>query len=293
MKYNLFLGCTIPIRGQNYEMSARKVAEILGMEFVDLEEFSCCGYPLKSTDTFASMLLAARNLAIAADDGGEVCTLCNACTGVLVEVNKELTENEELRESVNKELGRIGREFRPGVRVRHFSRVLHEDIGLDKIKEKVTRKLGTLRLSAHYGCHYTRPKNIHEGFEDPENPITLEQIIEVTGATAVDYRSKLDCCGGAILGVEEDIALRMTKKKLDELATREIDALVTGCPFCTVMYDDNQRKIESTFETEYNLPVLYFPQVLGLSFGLDRKELGFRLNKVKTKALLEKIEGTE
>lgn len=293
MKYSLFLGCTIPVRAQNYELSARKIAEVLGMEFVDLEDFSCCGYPVKSTDSFASMLLAAKNLAVAAVEGSEICTLCNACTGTMLEVNKELNEDEKLREKVNRELDKIGLEFKPGVRVRHFSRILHEDIGLDTIREKVTKELTGFRFSAHYGCHYLRPRHIHEGFDDPENPVSMEQLIEATGATAVDYRTKLDCCGGAILGVEEDIALRMSKKKLDELKEKGIDALVTGCPFCTIMYDDNQRKIESTFETEYNLPVLYLPQLLGLAFGMDKKELGFRLNKVKAKALLQKLEGEE
>ena len=39
MKYALFLGCTVPIRGQNYELSARAVANTLGIEFVDISDF--------------------------------------------------------------------------------------------------------------------------------------------------------------------------------------------------------------------------------------------------------------
>jgi len=105
----------------------------------------------------------------------------------------------------------------------------------------------------------------------------------------MDYKNKLECCGGAILGVEEDIALSMAKQKLDNVSENQVDALVTICPFCSIMYEDNQKKIESKFNVEYNLPVLYYPQVLGLALGVEPKELGFRLNKVKTNAMLEKI----
>ena len=127
MKYALFLGCTIPVRGQNYEMSARAVAKVLGIELVDLGEFSCCGFPVKSTDHHDTLIMAARNLAIAGEKGLEIASLCNACTGVLTETEKELSENKELRDKVNTELKKVGREYKPGVKIRHspeyFSRI--------------------------------------------------------------------------------------------------------------------------------------------------------------------------
>lgn len=290
MKYALFLGCTIPVRGQNYEMSAREVAKKLGINLVDLEDFSCCGFPVKSSSAETSLVLAARNLALAAEEGLDICTLCNACTSVLTEANKELSENKKLRDKINKELKKVGKEFKPGVKIKHFSRILYEDIGLDKIKEKIKEDLSPLSLSIHYGCHYLRPKELYDGFDDAENPITLDKLVEITGAKVVDYKNKLECCGGAILGVEEDIALSMAKQKLDNVTANKVDALITICPFCSIMYEDNQRKIESKFDVKYELPVLYYPQILGLAFGVDQKQLGFRLNKVKADALLQKLE---
>ena len=112
----------------------------------------------------------------------------------------------------------------------------------------------------------------------------------MTGAKSVDYKNKLDCCGGAILGVQEDIALQMAKNKLDHVTSNKVDALVTQCPFCSIMYEDNRRKIESKFDVNYNnLPVIFYPQILGLAMGMDKKQLGFRLNKIKATALLEKL----
>ena len=289
MKYALFLGCTIPVRAQNYELSAREVAKIVGIDFLDLPEFSCCGFPVKSSNHEASLLIAARNLAIAAERKEKVCTLCNACTSVLTEANKMLTENKELREKINKELAKIDKEFKPGVEIKHFSRILYEDVGLDTIQEKIITNLSKLNLSIHYGCHYLRPAELYEGFDDPENPSTLENLVAVTGAAVIDYKNKLECCGGAILGVEEHIALSMAKQKLDHITANKVDALVTICPFCSIMYEDNQKKIETKFNVTYNLPVFYYPQVLGLAFGVEPKQLGFRLNKVKPTAVLEKL----
>ncbi len=290
MKYALFLGCTIPVRSQNYEMSAREVAKNIGLKLVDLPSFSCCGFPVKSASVKAALVLSARNLAVASEKKLDICTLCNACTGVLTEANKELSENKELREQVNEELKDIDKEYKKGVNIRHFSRILYEDIGLEKLKGTVKRDLSSLRVSVHYGCHYERPKDIYDGFDDPENPISLDKLVEVTGAKSVDYKNKLDCCGGAILGVQEDIALQMAKNKLDHVTANKVDALVTQCPFCSIMYEDNRRKIESKFDVNYNnLPVIFYPQILGLAMGLDKKQLGFRLNKIKATALLEKL----
>jgi heterodisulfide reductase subunit B len=131
---------------------------------------------------------------------------------------------------------------------------------------------------------------LYNCFDDAENPESIDKLVQVTGATVVDYKNKLECCGGAILGVEENIALLMAKQKLDNVTENKVDALVSVCPFCSVMYEDNQRKIESQFNVDYQLPVLYYPQVLGLAFGIDQKRLGFRINKVKAQALLEKLE---
>jgi len=291
MKYALFLGCTIPVRGQNYEMSARETAKKLGIDLVDIEDFSCCGFPVKSTSAEASLSIAAYNLAIAAEKGLPICTLCSACTSMLTEANKELSENKELRMKVNKKLSGIGKEYKPEVKVRHFSRVLYEEVGLERIKQLIKNDLSQLSLSTHYGCHYLRPRGLYNGFDDAEHPVTVDKLVEVTGARVVDYKNKLECCGGAILGVEEQIALAMAKQKLDNVTANNVDALVTICPFCSIMYEDNQRKIESKFNVTYGLPVLYYPQVLGLAMGLDPDRLGFRLNKVRADKLLQKLEG--
>jgi heterodisulfide reductase subunit B len=269
-------------------MSAREVARKLGIDVVDIADFSCCGFPVKSSNAMSSLVIAARNLAIASKNDKDICTLCNACTSVLTEANKQLTEDKKLRDEVNKELKNFGLEFTSGVAIKHFSRLLYEDIGIDFIKDHLIKDLSMLRMSIHYGCHYLRPSELYDNFDNCEHPVSVDKLVEVTGAAVINYKNKLDCCGGAILGVEEDIALSMAKEKLDHITNNNVDALITICPFCSIMYEDNQRKIESKFDVQYHLPVLYYPQILGLAMGIEPKPLGFRLNKIKAKQLLEK-----
>jgi len=288
-RYVLFLGCTIPVRAQNYEASTRKVAAALGIELLHISNFTCCGYPVASLDEETAEVMAARNLALTEQSGADLCVLCTACTGVLTEAAKKFATDEKARDKVNERLRDIGLEYKGGVKVKHFARILYEEVGIGTIAEKVTRSLAGLRIAPHYGCHYLKPHEIYDGFDSPENPHTLDELIAATGATSVSYRNKSRCCGGALLAVDENLALRISKEKLDQLKALQVDAVALICPFCSIMYESNQKKIETTFETSYNLPVLFLPQILGLAMGMDVRDLGFNMNRVKPNIVLEKI----
>ena len=287
MKYALFLGCTIPARARNYELSARRVAEKTGIELVDVEDFICCGFPTKAGDMDASLLMAAYNLALARRRNLDVCSLCSSCTSALSEAAHHLQENGKDRERVNQRLSAVGLQYEDPPKIRHFGRVLFEEVGAERIREQFVKDLSGLNIAVHYGCHYLKPSEIHGGFDDPENPNSLEALVALTGATVVDYAGKKTCCGGPVLPVDERLAMKVTKGKLDNLKEAGVDALCLVCPFCSVMYDGNQKSIESMYEIEYKIPVLYLTQVLGMAMGFGRKELGLNMNVVKTKDLLK------
>ncbi|MBC8460879.1 MAG: CoB--CoM heterodisulfide reductase iron-sulfur subunit B family protein [Deltaproteobacteria bacterium] len=288
MKYAFYLGCTIPARSRNYELSARKVAEKLDIELVDIDDFICCGFPMKAGDQISSEVMAAYNLSIAQEKGLSICTLCSSCASALSEAAHKLAKNDLAREQVNKELSKVGLEYRGGVKVRHFARILFEEIEEEKIKEQFLRDLSDLSIAAHYGCHYLKPSEIHDDFDNVEDPKSIETLVSLTGAKIIDYPGKKRCCGGPVLPVDEKLALSVSKEKLDDLSKTDADALCLVCPFCSVMYDGNQKSIESEYGVSYNLPVLYLTQILGLAMGVDRKELGLNMNVVKTKDLLSK-----
>ena len=289
MKYAFFTGCLAPVMSRQFELSARKVAKKLGLQLVDVKDFACCGFPIRSVDQETALLLAARNLSIAESLGLDLCTICTGCASTLAEASKELMHDGGLREKVNEKLQKIGRTYKGNVKVKHFVRVLYEDIGPEKIKSEVKNSLEGLKLASHYGCHYLKPSEVFDKFEDPEFPRTLDALISVLGAETVEYEDKMQCCGGVILDVDDKIALAMAQKKLDHVNAMGADAMVLMCPLCGSMYDRNQRVIERRYNAAYNLPVLFYPQVLGLALGLDPKELGLNLNRVKTADLLSKL----
>jgi heterodisulfide reductase subunit B2 len=300
MRFALYLGCTVPVRALNYEMSARRTAERLEIEFVDIEGFACCGYPARPLSREASLLMAANNLALAEEQGLDICTLCSACTSTLLEANKQIQEDASLRTRLNEQLAETtGRHYGGTVAVRHYARILYEEIGPGRLQALVTRAvddgqavdLSSLGFAAHYGCHYLRPPHLHDGFEDPENPHTLGDLIGATGAQLVPYEEEEGCCGGGILAVDQDTALAIARRKLDHVSAASADGLVLICPFCDIMYEANQRSIERRFEVTYRLPVLYYPQLLGLAMGFTSEEMGLRLNRVKAKKLMEILEG--
>ena len=129
MSYALFLGCTIPARSRNYELSARKVAEKLEIGLVDMPAFMCCGFPIRSSDSEAADVMAAYNLSLANEKGLDVLTLCSSCTSALTEAAQHLAHDEGAREAVNRRLSAVGLAYRGKTRVRHFARVLFEEVG--------------------------------------------------------------------------------------------------------------------------------------------------------------------
>ncbi|MGD8505125.1 MAG: CoB--CoM heterodisulfide reductase iron-sulfur subunit B family protein [Candidatus Bathyarchaeota archaeon] len=289
MKYAFFPGCLSPVMSKQFELSARNVAKKLGMELIDIEDFACCGFPIRSVDHETALLLAARDLGVAEETGLDICTICTGCASTLAEASKELTHDDELRHKVNEKLRKIGRAYKGKLKVRHFVRVLYEDIGPEKIKSQVKNSLEGLKVASHYGCHYFKPSDVFDRFENPEFPRTLDELISALGAETVEYEDKTQCCGGVILDVDDKIALTMAQRKLDHIHAMGADAMVLMCPLCGSMYDRNQRVIERRFNAAYNLPVLFYPQVLGLALGMPPKELGLDMNRVKTSDLLSKL----
>jgi len=269
------LGCAIPYRLPSYEVSARKVLNKLGVELVEMPEFNCCGFPLDPVNHDMMLTFAARNLCLAEQQNLNIMTLCNGCFGILNHVNKELKEDKKIKEKVNGYLKEIGMEFKGTITVKHLIHVLAEDVGFEKIKETVQKPLSQLRVAQHTGCHVVRPAK-YIGFEDPENPTILKKLIQVTGAKCLDYMDEPECCGAPIVGVNEEIPLQLAREKLDHIRAVGAQAMITCCPYCHIMYDLNQPRIERAFNEKFGIPVLHYPQLLGLSMGIAPEELALK-----------------
>ncbi len=236
------------------------------------------------------LILAARNLALAEQTGLNIITLCPGCAGTLKKVNKILKEDKALREQINGHLKESGLELKGTVETKHILQVLTEDVGLEKIKKAVVNPLTMLKVAEHVGCHLLRPRDII-GFDEPEDPQTLKTLIEATGATCLDYADETECCGAPSVGVSDKVALQLARDKLNNVKAVKAQALITICPFCHIMFDTNELRIERMFSETYGIPVLHYPQLLGLAMGMAPEELAFNELRVDTSKMLQVIKG--
>ena len=285
LKYLIFLGCAIPYRVSSYEISTRKVLDRLGVDLVEMPDFTCCGTPLDPVNHEMMVALAARNLSLAEQQNLPIMALCNGCFSVLNHVNKELKEDKKLREKVNGYLEEIGMEFKGTTTAKHLIHVLTEDVGFEKIKETIKKPLNQLKVAVHTGCHATRPSK-YVGSDDPENPMLLKKLVRATGAECLDYIDENECCGNPIIGVDSQVPLQLARNKLDNIKTVGAQALITICPFCHMMYDLHQPRIERAFNEKFSIPVLHYPQLLGLAMGISPEELALKDLRVKASELL-------
>jgi len=279
MTYALFLGCQIPIRLQQYETSSRAVLERLGVELMDIEEFNCCGYPLRNIDFKTFLLASARNLALAEKKNLNVMTLCQCCYGALKKADFLLKENPSLKKEVNAVLQQEGVSYEGKIEIKHLLSVLDQEVGVETIRKKVEKPFEGLNIAAHYGCHALRPSQVVQ-FDDPGNPSIFDRLVEVTGAKSIDWLMRLECCGAPLLGSNDELSTEMTLKKLNNGQASGADYLCTACTYCQIQFDTVQQMILSRRGSGHPLPSILYPQLLGLSMGIPPEPLGLQMNKI-------------
>ncbi|MCF2137141.1 MAG: CoB--CoM heterodisulfide reductase iron-sulfur subunit B family protein [Candidatus Thorarchaeota archaeon] len=280
--YNLYMGCSVPANYPNYEAATLKVAEALGMELIYMDGVGCCGSPnLRAIDYFGWLVVNARTLAIAEKNGHDIVTPCNGCFGSLKDVLYHLKHDKEDMKKVNDELKKYGLELKGNVRVRHVVEAMYTDIGIEAIKAKVTRPLDGVKIAVHYGCHILRPKDVTE-----INPENLDDLLRATGATVVEYPLWKQCCGATVLPVNEELAIRLAHDKLKSMKEAGAEFAMVICPACGNQLDLQQFGIKDTYGVEFNLPVLFYPQILALAMGMSEDEVGLEMNRVPADPIL-------
>ena len=278
-KYAFFLGCIAPLRYPGVEKSTRDVCTKLGIELVDLKDASCCPAPgvIRAFSKETWIAAAARNLALAEKEGLDILTICNGCYGSLFDAAHELHEDPELLARVNKILAEIGMEYKGTTKVRHFAEGIYRDIGLEKVKEAVTKPLD-YQVAAFYGCHFLKPSKI-KSLDDPENPRMLDDLVEAVGAKSMPRRQKLMCCGagGGLRSAFGETAMKFTKENLDNIKESGAQYIIDVCPFCHLQFDQGQK------ELGYSIPVLHLAQLYGVAMGMDAKDLGLSAHATPVK----------
>ncbi|KXA89218.1 hypothetical protein AKJ61_03340 [candidate division MSBL1 archaeon SCGC-AAA259B11] len=287
-EYAYYPGCSLKGSAENYENSLFKVFKVLEIDLEELEDWNCCGATLfYSTDELKAYGLSARNLALAEQTGKDIIAPCSACYHTLKKTQKRLRENSSDREKVNRALEQVGLDYRDCVEVKHPLEVVIEVIGLEKIKKKIEGGLEDLKIAPYYGCLFARP----HGVGDPHFPNYMDQLIDAIGGEVIDYPVKTRCCGGLQSYIYREAGLELIYILLNEAERREADAIMTLCPFCHLNLEILQKECRKSYDLHSQLPIVYFTQLLGLSLGIDERDLEFSKSVIPLDQILSKMEG--
>ncbi len=285
--YSYFPGCSAEATAAGLGLSVQAIAKPLDMELIELEGWTCCGStPYGSLDELESICVAARNLALAEKTGLDLVTPCSSCFVTLYKANLHLKEHPQLMVPVNEALAVANLEYHGNLRIRHLMEVLLYDVTPEVIAAKVEQGLNGLKVAAYYGCQMVRPDY---GFDNPEFPRSLDRLVERLGAEAVPYPLNNRCCGGALIIPEESLALGLLRKLLENAVDNGAQCLATPCPLCQTNLDAYQSRVNSKFKTNYNLPVLFISQLIGIALGIDPTSLGLNTNIVSPNRVLDHI----
>ena len=292
MKVTPFWGCMISLKYPQMERAVRFSLEKLGVELVDEPRFSCCPDPIyfKAADKMTWLTLAARNISIAEEHELDLITMCSGCTSTLCEVNYQLKKDRELQSRVNARLKKIGRQYKGTIRVRHLVTLLRDTIGIQKVKESVTRPLHDIKVAIHYGCHLLKPSEIMQ-VDDTIVPSILAELIAITGATPIPHQEYLQCCGKACQDYE--LTLGMSADVFQSVLNSQADCLGLICPTCFDSFDVGQIRVSRQLQKDYQIPIIYYFQLLAIAQGATPAEVGITHHKIMPKTFLEKLQGTK
>lgn len=276
MEYTYYPGCSLEASSKSYDESVRFVFKTLGQELVELEDWNCCGatYYMSTKETI-SLVISARNLALAEKYGRDIVAPCSACYTILYKTNHILKNNPIMKAKVDQALKKDKLEYNLSLKVRHPLEVLVNDVGIDSIASQARVRLDNVKIAQYYGCQIVRPDR---GLDDKENPQMMDSLFEALGAENVYFPMKVRCCGGMLMTTYPDVALELNKKILECAHENSADIILTTCPLCQINPEAYQDKINKKFEIDFNIPVLFFTQALGLALGGTAQELGLNRN---------------
>lgn len=280
-------GCSGQGTSRDYDMSCREVCRALGVSLLEIPDWTCCGStPVHTVDTALSAAVCSRNFAQAESAGlDHVVTPCPAC---LKNLRNSLLHMED--PVVRKQVDILtGRPLKRAHSVRSVLQLLSEDVGLAAIRQRVTRPLTGLKAVCYYGCLMNRPAASMK-FDDPENPMSMDRIMEALGATVLPYPLKVECCGASSAVPFNKVVTRLTGRLLDAAASLGADVVVTACPICQMNLDLRQGQVNRANKTKHVLPAPYFTQLMGWAFGMSAKDLGLSKLAVSVLPALDRAE---
>ncbi len=290
--FTYYPGCSSQGSGKHLDESLRAVAPEIGIELEELDDWNCCGASVGHIGggSLPNMALTGRNLAQAESQGHrDVVTGCAACYLNTHAGNEKIKSDVNARRKVNEALSAAGMSYDEDLKVRHMCEVIVNVVGAEKIKDRVTNPLTGLKVAGYVGCQTVRPFAATDGggdYDTYEDPKFLDEFTQACGAEAVEFAPKTACCGGSVSVIAPDRTLHLIKDILQAAEDANADVISTPCPLCQTNVEMYQAEINKTFGTSFNIPVIFYSQLMAIAFSLDKtKHAALNRNTIKATKL--------
>lgn len=286
MKIGYYPGCALTkgSSSSEYGMSVKGVAKALDIDLVEIDDWSCCGASaVHQTNHKLAISLSARNIALAARDGfKEVLVPCPACSLRFISAQKELNENPELRGKIEDV---IEMPYNDNIKVLNYLEFVKKYCA-DKLKENIKKQPDSLKVVCYYGCLLVRPPKVVE-FDDPDSPVTMDEILKSIGIEPLEWEFKTECCGGGLSISRPSVVEKLVNDIMRNALNAGAQAIIVSCPLCHANLDLRQLNASRSYSLEYKLPVLYLSEVIGLTLGVENRELGLDKHFIDTKPIIK------
>jgi heterodisulfide reductase subunit B len=279
MRIGYYPGCSLGSTAREYDLSLRAVASKVGAELVEITDWNCCGASsAHAVDPVLAVALPARNLMITEAMGLDVTAPCAACFLRLKEAKKQMDQDPSLRKKIEEI---VGKRYKGTATAYHPLTIFSHAEIKKKIKREIISNLKGLKVVCYYGCYLVRPPGVTH-FDDPENPMVMDELIRLTGAEVLDWSWKVDCCGGSHALLRPELVERLVNEIMEGARKAGAHGIVTACPLCHANLETRQRELNA-------LPVFYFPELLGLAMGLREEARGWWKRHVITPEIINRL----
>lgn len=268
MQLSYYPGCSLHASGKEFDLSTKGVCEQLGVELVEIDDWNCCGASsAHSLSDKLALALAARNIMLAEKQGFDIVIPCAACYNRTRVAHKTLSDEPELRKELEETFNMGGSSASTQIESKHILEVFQGQEMMEQVREKVKRPLEDLKAVCYYGCLLTRPEKI-TGFDNTENPESMDELMKAIGVDVLDWSYKIDCCGASLSLTRMDIVNKLTGKLFLMAKEAGADCIIVACPLCHSNLDLRQKEISEDMGQDFNLPIYYFTELMGIAFGL-------------------------
>jgi len=278
VNYSYYPGCSLHGASREYDTSTQVLCKALDVELKELPDWICCGASSgHSVDAVLNIGLSAYNLKIAEGQGLDVAVPCAACFNRFKVAEYAIREKDGVHQQM-KDL--LDFDFQGKVKILNLVELIRDRVGLETIQSKVVKPLTGLKVASYYGCLLVRPAEI-TGFDDPEHPQSLDEIMQSIGAEPVTWSYKTECCGGSHSLTRSDIVNHLVDSLVDMAKEAGAHIITTACPLCFENLEMRQ--------SEGQFPIFYFTELIGLALDLKESAHGMKKHMVDPKPLFKSL----